>query len=521
MKAIGFKNFRRFIDFPSLELGEITLMVGGNNSGKSTLVKSILLTLDYLRTQQGDKMYFDKNTLNDVNIVTFGRALCNYADSREIAFNCTLGKFEITIITKGDDNDTFANVLSLKIDDVENKIVLEINYQTNTISFEMDNTSVEVLPQNEEIDIQNNIKKGIDSLKELLEKATEWNEKLKLQAEINSQEDKLRKSTGYKKIANNQSGITKVEYRINDRLGAEINGNLFDEYINDFVATNRNLISLAQGKLEKNIDNILIDMKYLDLHSDILYKFAVDLKNTLLKNRFVYLAAHSTKQSALFSIRDKENMISVAIHEYHQLKLEESSEERTFVLNWMKNFDIGVDFKIEPQASEAYTFKIKSVSDLESDSNWIHLGDKGMGSIQAMTLILQLATIIRKYKGQTDGCIVMIEEPELNMHPKLQSKLADLFEYINKTYGIRFIVETHSEYLIRRTQVIVSNVNYKDQKDVDENNVFRVYYFPTKELPYSMGYNQNGRFVEKFDSGFFDVASENSINLSRIERERR
>ena len=77
MKSIGFKNFRRFDNFPSLELGEITLMVGGNNSGKSTLVKSILLTLDYLRTQQGDKMYFDKNTLNDVNIVTFGRARCN------------------------------------------------------------------------------------------------------------------------------------------------------------------------------------------------------------------------------------------------------------------------------------------------------------------------------------------------------------------------------------------------------------------------------------------------------------
>jgi AAA15 family ATPase/GTPase len=115
MKSIGFKNFRRFDNFPSLELGEITLMVGGNNSGKSTLVKSILLTLDYLRTQQGDKMYFDKNTLNDVNIVTFGRARCNYTDSKEIIFDCTLDKFAITIVTKGEDDDTFANVMSLEI----------------------------------------------------------------------------------------------------------------------------------------------------------------------------------------------------------------------------------------------------------------------------------------------------------------------------------------------------------------------------------------------------------------------
>ena len=52
MKKIGFKNFRRFKELEPLELGEITLMVGKNNSGKSTLIKAILLVLDYLKNQQ-------------------------------------------------------------------------------------------------------------------------------------------------------------------------------------------------------------------------------------------------------------------------------------------------------------------------------------------------------------------------------------------------------------------------------------------------------------------------------------
>lgn len=512
MKSIGFKNFRRFDNFPSLELGEITLMVGGNNSGKSTLVKSILLTLDYLRTQQGDKMYFDKNTLNDVNIVTFGRARCNYTDSREIIFDCILGKFAITIVTKGEDDDTFANVLLLIINDIEEKSILEINYQTKTISFELDRTSVGELPQKQEIDIQEVIKKEIELLKNNLEKTTDWNQKMRIQSDINKQEDRLKKSAGYRKTNFSQSGKTKVEYPINDRIGAELNGDLFEEFINDFITTNRNLISLAQGKQEKISDSTLVDMKFLDLNSSRLITFSSDLKAVLHKNRFMYLAAHSTKQTALFIIRDKENMISVAIHEFHQLKLEESSEERSFVLDWMKEFEIGTNFDIKVQASEAYTFMI------ESEGKWIHLGDKGMGSIQAMTLLFQLATIIRKYKGQTEGCIVLIEEPELNMHPKLQSKLADLFSYINKTYGIRFIVETHSEYLIRRTQVIVANVNYKDQKDVDGNNGFSVYYFPKKEVPYSMGYTQNGRFIEKFEDGFFDEAGKWHLEIIKKER---
>lgn len=46
MIKIGFKNFRRFENFPALELGEITLLVGTNNAGKSTLEKGLILAVD-------------------------------------------------------------------------------------------------------------------------------------------------------------------------------------------------------------------------------------------------------------------------------------------------------------------------------------------------------------------------------------------------------------------------------------------------------------------------------------------
>ncbi len=58
MKKIAFQNFRRFQNFPGLELGNISIMVGRNNSGKSTMVKAILLVLDYLQNQQYDTFSF-------------------------------------------------------------------------------------------------------------------------------------------------------------------------------------------------------------------------------------------------------------------------------------------------------------------------------------------------------------------------------------------------------------------------------------------------------------------------------
>ena len=43
---IGFSNFRKFANFPEIDLGDITILVGGNNSGKSTLVKAFLGPLE-------------------------------------------------------------------------------------------------------------------------------------------------------------------------------------------------------------------------------------------------------------------------------------------------------------------------------------------------------------------------------------------------------------------------------------------------------------------------------------------
>lgn len=46
MKQIGFKNFRKFGYFPPMDLAPITIFVGENNAGKSTVVKGILALSD-------------------------------------------------------------------------------------------------------------------------------------------------------------------------------------------------------------------------------------------------------------------------------------------------------------------------------------------------------------------------------------------------------------------------------------------------------------------------------------------
>ena len=47
MKSFGFKNFRKFEDFPPIDLGYINILVGPNNYGKSTFIKEMKSLQDY------------------------------------------------------------------------------------------------------------------------------------------------------------------------------------------------------------------------------------------------------------------------------------------------------------------------------------------------------------------------------------------------------------------------------------------------------------------------------------------
>ena len=137
-----------------------------------------------------------------------------------------------------------------------------------------------------------------------------------------------------------------------------------------------------------------------------------------------------------------------------------------------------------------------------------------------MILLLRLATIIRKYNVGKDNIIVLVEEPEQNIHPDLQVLLTDLFCDVFKKWGIRFIIETHSEYLVRHAQFVVASRKYKYQQESIERNPFKVYYFRQDDVPYDMILEDTGRFRNSFGNGFFNVAATESLRLSKTERER-
>jgi hypothetical protein len=51
-----------------------------------------------------------------------------------------------------------------------------------------------------------------------------------------------------------------------------------------------------------------------------------------------------------------------------------------------------------------------------------------------------------------EGSTVILEQPEIHLHPLAQASLADVFVYVAEHRGIQVIVESHSEHLLMRLQ---------------------------------------------------------------------
>jgi predicted ATPase len=190
----------------------------------------------------------------------------------------------------------------------------------------------------------------------------------------------------------------------------------------------------------------------------------------------------------------------------HDLINEKIGEvERDFICRWLEEFGLGIDYDVHSIGGEAYIIQIKDRS-----GKMVYLADMGMGANQLVILILRLAIIIHSHRMGGGGVYrptIVIEEPEQNMHPEYQSKLATLFHEIHVKYGFNFIVETHSEYWVRRSQVIVAQKKYKNEEELKTLNPFKVYYFPSDGLPYEMLYRKDGNFSNEFGKGFYDEAN--------------
>ena len=129
---------------------------------------------------------------------------------------------------------------------------------------------------------------------------------------------------------------------------------------------------------------------------------------------------------------------------------------------WFKKI-IGLNYSLEVESPEN-VLKMNIVENLEKIQKY-DITEVGFGFSQIVPIITM---ILLSKKGD----VLLIENPEVHLHPKLQANLAELFIYATK-YGRKLIIETHSEHIINRTRLLIK----QEESFKDLNNQINIYFF--------------------------------------------
>lgn len=137
--------------------------------------------------------------------------------------------------------------------------------------------------------------------------------------------------------------------------------------------------------------------------------------------------------------------------------LKNNEDLKRQVNNWLKHFKLQIDV----HTLEDVIHKVK----VKQDKLQLDITDVGFGISQVLPIIVQ--GFFTKSNTMT-----VIEQPEVHLHPKMQADLADLFIDIalpeNKN-GKRYhnkslLIETHSEYILKRLRRRIADktISYND-----------------------------------------------------------
>lgn len=209
----------------------------------------------------------------------------------------------------------------------------------------------------------------------------------------------------------------------------------------------------------------------------------------------------------------------------------------SFLNKWIREFGLGHSISIEIDTEgQGITFKLYKD---ENDTEGHLVAEEGYGVTQLLTLLLRIERSIllskmyfvndnksnidlATYSLTRDNSLVhchfsesniAIEEPEVHLHPKFQSELAEMFIDAYTNYNVHFIIETHSEYIIRKLQLLVA-------KKIVANSDISILYVYDKEhkpgyepLVKQIGIRKDGMLNGNFGEGFFDEADMLSMFL--------
>jgi len=157
---------------------------------------------------------------------------------------------------------------------------------------------------------------------------------------------------------------------------------------------------------------------------------------------------------------------------------------------WVKEFGIAKEIKLQRlgRSNQYQVLFVDAATNLP-----VNIADVGFGASQLLPIIVQGFYA-------PPGSVLLIEQPEIHLHPKAQATLGDLLMEVVKTGDRQAIVETHSEHLLARIQRRIAEQKFSHEQ-------VAIYYFeptPDGTKIHRIELDEYGQLAEPIPEGFFE-----------------
>jgi AAA15 family ATPase/GTPase len=535
INSITLENFRIFKETTEINLKPVTAIVGPNNSGKSSIIKAIL----FLQSNLKSFPFLQKIEFEDIK-------------------NHRLDG--LTSINSGADFKISVNSCEEKSGVYEEREFLQIDFcfsgfnHNNTVELfciSLWYNGIEVLqiyPNSDDL----NLVKVWFPLSKLKNYLNEIDYKLDLDLDKDAKRQ-IRKDLGSLVEEHFRHNIEKYEYQISvediiNDVGLagikEIYVNFLNEFKNEFIQILKtkkmdSLVHFHGFTNLKNIEQLVEPSVEHYLHTVDAIKNISHLPSVRGLTKLIFGGNNdsNTKLDEILPMIFKNIPLDISEKEFSKLA-NKKREIIDFINYWINKMDIGQRIIIEKLRGNSY-----SISILRNNEK-IELANLGFGYTQFLPILLQ--TALFAIGDENKNKIMMIEEPEANLHPAFHSLLAELFVNFSKKYKIQFLIETHSEYLIRKFQYLVAkkhvSPDYKKAYESYFNNRSKlvldsktlkfmdtyflsipfshqdiiIHYLNIREGLISINIREDGSLTDRFGSGFFDEADMLAIDLYNL-----
>lgn len=548
IKSFGISNFKAYKNLQKFEIKPITLLFGPNSAGKSSFIHSLLYFSNAMANNELSPNYMTISG-DSVDLGGFKQLIYKENYKNKLQFKIELEKDNL-----GDNlKKTFENVKNITIN-----IEISQPHKHTEKNVEVERRWLELpgieIPDGEPIVSKYEI---VTDTISLLSIKTSEKANIFMLDSLNYNNEII-KSIVQKSIGKND--MSKVEEVI-ERTLSELLIKLFSK-ANSIVPKNLFYSELEFEKIYKayKAKSKKISKRDEAIKKSIILNFPTEL-NTILSDIFDLLDSQFSELKYLGPMRSypprqllsdndinsfEPNYFSGGEFAWHRLR--EDQELREKVNTWLSSDKLKTKYKLEKRT--LIDMELGKVKDLvfQAEENaiveqegallnkiyeTIEENAKTIGAVDDLVLIDKNSNTVVSHKDVGFGIsqvipvlvsaydnknkTVLIEQPEIHLHPALQAELTDMF--VENAVGENkntFILETHSEHLLRRLQVLVAKreLNKKD---------LAVYYIDKKagEVKASeMGIKDDGFFKEPWPDGFFDEASDLAWQLMKTQADR-